>query len=139
MLVVRNHGWPSKKGYEPGASSCKMMVETVKVCPPKVNSKFRIRSMGQTDRVSAIYNQKGHDSHSVMLSLKQVASLMTFKPHPPSIMQSETCCPRTRIWINGFCESIKGGPLAGAVRCTVGCTMFRAVREWIFSLNRGSR
>ena len=90
MLAVRNHGRPSKKGYEPGASSRKMTADIVNACPPKVNSKFRIRPMGRIDCVSAIRSQKGHGSHSIMLSLEQVASLMTLMPDPPSIMQLET-------------------------------------------------
>ena len=97
MFAVHNHGQPSKKGYEPGASNLKMTIDTVKACPPKVNSKFRIRPMGQTKHVSSMCNQNGDDSHSVMSSLEQVASIMTFTPDPPSIMLPETCCPRTKI------------------------------------------
>ena len=93
MLAVRNHGRPSKKGYELGASSRKMTADTLNACPPKVNSIFWIRPIGSTDRVSAIHSQKGHNSHSVMSSFEQVTSLMTLTPDPPSIMQLDTWCP----------------------------------------------
>ena len=139
MLAVRNHGRLSKKGYEPTTSSCKMTTDTVNAWPPKVNSKFWMRPIGRIDRVSAIYSQKGHDSHLVMSSLEQVASLMTLTPDPPSIMQPDTWCPRIRIWTIGFCESIRGGPGVGAVMWTDGCVVSRAVKEWIVSFKRGSR
>ena len=105
MLVERNHGLPSRRGYAPRASnaSTTMMMDNL-----------RKRPRGHTERVSAIRNQKGQFSHEVMPKLLQVALMMTFTMEPSStthLVISVTC---TRTLIVGFYWSITVGLWLGS-------------------------
>ena len=85
-----------------------MTADTVNACPPKINSKFRIRLIGRTDRVSAIRSQNGHASQSVMPRRLHVVLLITFTLEPSSTMHPMISCPWSTTLISSCFTKLYG-------------------------------